>query len=113
MFREEGIAVKLSLDLLLDAIGIGAGNLLWLLGLLMIGVGGWLLKVTPESIYKLLGYLSLSTTDQSQGLPGILRKLVEPKNRTAFFGVLTLLGGLVVMLAGGLLIKICLGTVAG
>jgi hypothetical protein len=93
--------------LVLDLAGICAGNLVWLVGLALWGVGLWLIRVAPESIYKMIGYLSLSTTDPTQGLPGLLRGLLEPKPRTRTYGLLVLLFGLILMAGGALLIKLC------
>jgi hypothetical protein len=93
--------------LFIDLIGICAGNLLWLLGLILLGVGIWGITVKPESVKKMVGLMSLTSGGQPRGFAQRLKGLVEPVDRSSGFGWTTLILGIILMAAGCYLIKLC------
>ena len=93
--------------LILDLLGICLGNTLWLLGLVLAGVGIWGLRANQEKVMKLVGMLSIASVGQPQGLAEKLAALVQPKDRTTPFGLVMLAIGMAAIMIGCYLIKVC------
>ena len=88
-------------------LGVCAGNVLWLAGLISVGVGIWGYKVKKDSIMKAVGMISMMTGGQPQGFALKLKGLVEPVERTREFGQRMLILGIVLLVIGSALIARC------
>ena len=90
-------------------IGIFLGNSLWLVGLIVLGIGIWGLKVEKESIQKAVGMMSLATGGEPKGLALKLKGLIEPEDRTDEFGKRMLVIGVILLIVGCSFIRGCVG----
>jgi uncharacterized membrane protein YiaA len=95
------------MGVIVDLAGICVGNTLWLVGLVVMGVGLWLVRANQEKVMKLVGMLSILSAGQPQGLADKLTHLVQPRDRTTAVGAITLLIGIGLAAVGCYLLKVC------
>lgn len=92
---------------LTDVTGIFLGNTLWLVGLMIVGVGIWGYKVKKDSVVKIVNMMSMMTGGQPKGLALRMKQLIDPVDRTDEFGRRMLITGIIIIVIGCTFILRC------
>lgn len=91
----------------LSVLGICAGNNLWLMGMVVVGIGIWGVKVKKESVEKMVRMMSMTTGGKPKGFALKVKNLIEPVDRTNQFGYRMLILGITLIVVGCSLIAKC------
>jgi hypothetical protein len=92
---------------LFSVIGICLGNSLWLVGLIVLGLGIWIYRVHPESIMKVVNLMSMMSGGEPKGPALRLKSLVDPVDRRSEVGKKLLIGGIIAIVIGCSFIMRC------
>ncbi len=88
-------------------IGICMGNITWLIGLVLIGLGIWGVRISPKQVKTAVNIMGMATAGVPKGIALRLQQLVEPEDRTTKYGKWLIMAGSVDMIIGAWFIKAC------
>ncbi len=89
-------------------IGICMGNITWLIGLFLILIGIWAIRIKPKQVETAVVLMSVTTRGEPKGFARRLKKLIEPYDLTTKYGKRLLIAGIVYMVVGAWFIKVCI-----